>query len=259
MLLLMLFCMTGCGRAQAELFEAGQTETSGVDGMEDTEGEKTSDGKKAGRAESLEAASGETLSEEASSADENSEKQDSAAEGSNANLTPAPTPVPTIIYVDVCGAVAKPGVYELKTDSRVFEAIEAAGGFLPEASGASINQAQPLSDGQQIYVPTQEEAKEGYSGAAAALQNGAAQENGAQNNGTQSADASGEAQDGRVNLNTATLESLMTLPGIGESKAQAILSYREEAGGFSSVEDIMQVPGIKEGTFAKFRDRLTVD
>lgn len=76
----------------------------------------------------------------------------------------APTQPPEEIYVDVCGAVVQPGVYAMKSDSRVFQAIEAAGGFLPDAAGTSINQACALSDGQQIYVPTKEEAEKGMAG-----------------------------------------------------------------------------------------------
>ena len=77
---------------------------------------------------------------------------------------PEPTQPPEEIYVDVCGAVTQPGVYAMKSDSRVFQAIEAAGGFLPEAAGTAINQACALSDGQQIYVPTKEEAEKGKAG-----------------------------------------------------------------------------------------------
>lgn len=159
-----------------------------------------------------------------------------------------PSPMPMTIYVDVCGAVASPGVYKLPSDSRVFEAIEAAGGLLPEASGSSINQAQPVTDGQQIYVPTAEEVQAGFTTASS-------------NHGTVSEETAGteSSSDAKINLNTATLENLMTLPGIGESKAQAILSYREENGSFSSIEEIMQVPGIKEGTFSKIKDKLAIE
>lgn len=153
----------------------------------------------------------------------------------------------TVIYVDVCGAVLNPGVYELDAGSRVFQAIEAAGGFLPEACVSLVNQAQTVSDEQQIYVPTEEEAKEGdLSGLS-----------GVSADSKQSRDIAAK-EDGIVNLNTADEQALMTLPGIGESKAEAILSYREENGVFSSIEDIMQVPGIKEGTFNKIKDKLAV-
>lgn len=153
------------------------------------------------------------------------------------------TPVPEIselpkeIFVDVCGAVKNPGVYSMSPDSRVFQAVEAAGGFLPEAAANMINQALPLSDGQQIYVPTTEEAEE------------------TKLNPT----AEANEDSGKVNLNTADSEILQTLTGIGAAKAQAILAYREEHGGFSSVEELMNVPGIKESTFSNIKDKIVVE
>lgn len=165
-------------------------------------------------------------------------------EGSTADEIPSVTPEPQEIFVDVCGAVKQPGVYELSSDSRVFQAIEAAGGMTEEASGISVNQAQPLSDGQQVYVPTVQEAEEGNLVPAATEAQGAGN--------------STATEDGIVNLNTADAETLKTLSGIGDSKAQAILAYREEHGGFSSIEEIMQVPGIKESTFAMIKDKIAV-
>lgn len=161
-------------------------------------------------------------------------------------VQPEVTPEPEEIFVDVCGAVVNPGVYELETESRVFQAIEAAGGFLPDAAASSVNQAQPVCDGQQIYVPTQEEAESGLSNAGAAE---------VQPNVSES-EASAESN--VVNLNTADAEALKTLSGIGDAKAQAILAYREEHGAFSSIEEIMQVPGIKESTFFAIKDKIAV-
>lgn len=150
----------------------------------------------------------------------------------------------TEIYVDVCGAVLNPGVYKMKADSRVFQVIEAAGGFLPEASASTVNQAQSVSDGQQIYVPTQEEVEEGTIPA-----------------GVQATDpgSGSETANGVVNINTADSAALQSLSGIGEAKAQAILGYREEHGRFSSIEEIMQVPGIKENTFSAIKDQISVE
>ena len=147
------------------------------------------------------------------------------------------------IFVDVCGAVANPGVYEMDADSRVFQVIEAAGGFLPEAASASVNQAQPVSDGQQIYVPTQEEVEEGTMSAV-----------------IQQTETAGDSDmaEGVVNINTADADILKSLSGIGDAKAQAILAYREEYGAFSAIEEIMQVPGIKESTFSAIKDKITV-
>lgn len=150
---------------------------------------------------------------------------------------------PETIFVDVCGAVMNPGVYEMDVNSRVFQVIEAAGGFLPEAAASAVNQAQPVSDGQQIYVPTQEEAEEGA--LPAAIQPA--------DPGSETADANGV-----VNINTADAATLKSLSGIGDAKAQAILIYREEHGSFSSIEEIMQVPGIKESTFSAIKDKIAV-
>lgn len=161
---------------------------------------------------------------------------------------PEITQPPQDIFVDICGAVTKPGVYRMPPDSRVYEAVEAAGGLLPEAAGNRVNQAQPLSDGQQIYVPTKEEAEK----AGAVPAEGAFPE-------IKSGENSPVSENGKVNLNTADAAALQTLSGIGESKAQAILAYREEHGGFSSIEELMDVPGIKENTFLKIKEKIAVE
>ena len=161
---------------------------------------------------------------------------------------PEITQPPQDIFVDICGAVTKPGVYRMPPDSRVYEAVEAAGGLLPEAAGNRVNQAQPLSDGQQIYVPTKEEAEK----AGAVPAEGAVPE-------IKAGENSPVSENGKVNLNTADAAALQTLSGIGESKAQAILAYREEHGGFSSIEELMDVPGIKENTFLKIKEKIAVE
>lgn len=138
----------------------------------------------------------------------------------------------TEIYVHVCGAVNSPGVYTLIEGSRVYEAIELAGGFTESAATESINQAEVLKDGQMLRVYTTEEVL---------LQK------------------ESSVDDGKVNINRADEEELMTLPGIGESKAKSILSYREEHGEFSSVEDLKNITGIKEGVYSKIKDYITID
>ena len=143
-----------------------------------------------------------------------------------------------VIYVYVCGAVECPGVYELKTGARVYEAILCAGGLTKEAAQNSVNQAKLLEDGEQIYIPAQEEVDQ---------------------LGKETDSSDGITSDGKVNINTATKEELMTLNGIGESRAESILAYREEHGGFSCVEDLMNVEGIKEGIFQKIKDSITVN
>ena len=135
------------------------------------------------------------------------------------------------IIVHVCGAVRNEGVYELPAGSRIGDAIDAAGGFLPTADRNYCNLAQPVEDGQQIRVPTKAEA--------ASLQ-----------------EAESRKSSGLIDINTASEEELMTLPGIGQAKAQAIIAWRKENGGFQTIEDIMKVPGIKESAFLRIRDRI---
>lgn len=145
-------------------------------------------------------------------------------------------------YVHVCGAVAQPGVYRLPAKSRIFEAIRMAGGLLETACGDSVNQALEVTDGLMVKILTKEEAeaageKEAVSGK----------------------EAAGEKSDGRVNLNTADENELMKLPGIGASKAESIVSYRRDNGSFSSIEEIKNITGIKEGVFSKIKDYITVN
>ena len=142
-----------------------------------------------------------------------------------------------LLYVYVCGAVRTPGVFSFKEGARVWEAIEAAGGFLEDARTDYWNQAMVLNDGEMIYVPRIDEDVEDPEVKA----------------------SSQDSEDGRININTASKEQLMELPGIGESKALQILSYREEHGEFSSTEDIMNVPGIKEAMYSKIKDYIRVD
>ena len=176
------------------------------------------------------AESGETEEEDLSGETQEEDKEESGEE-------------PGSIFVYVCGQVAAPGVYELPGGARVYQAIEMAGGTLEGASPESLNLAQQAEDGQKIYVPTEEEAQTG-----AALQDTPG--------GVQ--DTASDQAAGKVNLNTAGLEELMTLTGIGQTRAEAILAYREEEGDFRSPEDIMNVEGIKEGIYEKLKDEITV-
>ena len=174
---------------------------------------------------------------------------------------PLMTQIPQTIFVDVCGAVANPGVYELDEGSRIFQAVDAAGGYLPEAAQNYLNRARSLTDGQQIYVPTEEEIAENLEALASkvpeALQSGASEDTGREGNSEDSL-AEGVGSNSGINLNTADAAQLCTLSGIGQSKAEAIIAYREEHGGFASIEEIMNVEGIKEGTFSKIKDKISV-
>ncbi len=171
----------------------------------------------------------------------------------NIEETLLPEPEKIWIYVDVCGAVANPGVFQLEEGSRVFQAIEAAGGYLEDAAQSCVNRASILSDGQQLYILTQEEMQQqGIDPAQAALQ-------GQDTAGGQVAAGSQGSQDDRVNINTADESQLTTLTGIGSTRAQAIIAYREANGPFAAIEEIMNVQGIKEGTFTKIKDDIMVE
>ena len=163
-----------------------------------------------------------------------------------------------MIYVDVCGAVANSGVFQLAAGSRVFQAIEAAGGYLPEAALTCVNRAGVLTDGQQLYILTQEEMER--QGLDPAEMSGASdgQMNGSAGTGQNTGMTAQVQQDNRININTADEAQLTTLTGIGATRAQAIIAYREENGPFAAIEDIMNVQGIKEGTFAKIKDEIVV-
>lgn len=155
------------------------------------------------------------------------------------------------IYVHVCGQVADPGVYELPQGSRVYQALEAAGGMTEQAAEQFLNQALALEDGQQVYVPSREEAKTAAAQGSAPGQTAAA-------GGVATGPGGQDAGDGKVNLNTATKEELMTLSGIGEVRAEAILNYREANGGFQSIEELKEIEGIKEGVFGKIEDQIKI-
>ena len=147
-----------------------------------------------------------------------------------------------IITVDVKGAVKQPGVYELRSDSRVHDAIHKAGGMTADANSQSVNLAQKLSDEAVIYV-----AKEGEDVPALGSSESSA---------TSSASAE---KTGKVYLNRATETELQTVSGIGQKRAQDIIAYRDANGPFQSVDDLKNVSGIGEKTLEKLRDAFTVD
>jgi competence protein ComEA len=144
-------------------------------------------------------------------------------------------PAASALYVHVSGAVASPGLYVLEEGARVVDAVSAAGGFSPGADEAAVNLARPLGDGEQLVVP-------------------AAGEPVAER--TESAGA--PAGEGRVNLNSADTAALDTLPRIGAAMAQRIIDWREQNGRFTSVEDLLAVPGIGDKMLESLRDLVTV-
>ena len=165
--------------------------------------------------------------------DYDSAAEETVTEGTTAEAADSEEEEAASVWVYVCGEVRTPGVYELPEGSRITDAVEAAGGMTEGAAGTYLNLAETVSDGQKIEVPSVEMAQ--------TLEEAAA-----------------EGTSGLVNLNRATEAELMTLSGIGESKAKEIIRYRESKGGFQKPEDLMNIPGIKEGVFNKIRDQITV-
>ena len=181
---------------------------------------------------------------------------------------------PELIYVFVCGAVAQEGVYELPAGSRVYQAVEAAGGYAADADTSYINQADPVTDAQKLEIPTVEEAKKLREEAALAAENRQAETDaesgsgpdgaaaGYANNGAgQVNNGAGQADDAAarlININTADEAALQTLPGIGAAKAASIVRYREANGGFSSIEEIKKVSGIGDITYENIKGCITV-
>ena len=159
-----------------------------------------------------------------------------------------------VVYV--AGYVNNPGVYELAAGIRVIDAIDAAGGYSKKAYDNYLNLASLIADGQMIYVPSEEEVESGSiergvaSGADGSGAGGVTGGNGGGNGGNSSGSGS------LVNINQASKEELMTLPGIGESKADKIIAYREENGRFSTPEGIMEISGIKDGLYNKIKDKI---
>lgn len=158
----------------------------------------------------------------------------------DAEITPGTTMLPGtteddphMVYVYVCGAVRDPGVVEVPEGSRAEEALRLAGGMTAEADLFYVNLAETVTDGQKLYFPTAEEA-----GALEAVVKA--------------------AEEGLVNINTASVEELCALPGIGTSRAADIVRYREKNGAFQTKEDIMKVSGIKQNAYDKLCDKITV-
>lgn len=158
--------------------------------------------------------------------------------GEPVELLPAPTPAPILVHV--VGAVQQPGVYPLPRESRVQDAIQAAGGFAEEADQKAVNLAARLKDGEKITVPGVDDP---------VLPAPAIPES----------SRSGNLSVGPVDLNSASLEELQTLPGIGETKAKAIIQYREQNNGFDNIEELQEVDGIGPATFENLKELVTVN
>ncbi|TRZ37516.1 hypothetical protein CEQ21_18880 [Niallia circulans] len=168
-------------------------------------------------------------------------KQKEAAAGvelgelSGAGVTEAEEKQEPDIYVDVKGAVKAPGLYEAKQGERVMDIIERANGFTSEADENAINLAERVEDEMVVYIPEFGEEPKGANG-----------------------DAKEDGVADLVNINEADSSQLLTLPGIGEAKASAIIDYREQNGGFKDVAELKEISGIGEKTFEKLKELVTV-
>lgn len=151
------------------------------------------------------------------------------------------------VFIYVHGQVNHPGVYQVNSGDRLFSVIEKAGGFTKKAAKDVLNLAEPVTDGQAVYVMSKKEYRKAH-------------RNNNHNESSTESDGRLPPQDaqGIVNINTATEKELMTLSGIGQSKALAIIEYREKNGNFTNPEELKNVSGIGDATFSKIKDRITV-
>ena len=194
----------------------------------------------------------------AGNTDQNRKAETSAGSTDRTELSDASSEETKTLVVHICGAVSAPGVYELPAGSRIIDAVEAGGGFLPEADEACCNLAEEIVDGCQIYIMTKSEScADGQTEKKAGIQTSPDSDMQTTDRNVRSNSAPA-LENGLVNLNTADVAALMTLPGIGESRAKAIISYREQQGAFTKIEDIMKISGIKQAAFSKIKDKITV-
>ena len=156
------------------------------------------------------------------------------------------------IFVHVCGAVKKEGVYELSPDARV---VDATGGCTKKAASFGINQAEALKDGVQVYVPTKAEIKKETNGVGSLASFGT---EGVRTGLSSQGMNPGGGGDALININLATKEELMKLNGVGEAKAELIITYRQAKGGFKDIKDIMKIKGIKQKFFDKIKDKICI-
>lgn len=252
--LFVMLCLTGCSSPQIlEKAEAEMVVLSDNSLMES-----------AAELESISEA------EEISKNQETADVSDSAESTSDSN-NEAAGDLPDIeqdkavCYVHISGAVKYPGVYQMEPQARLYEAVMKAGGFTDTASEDYCNLAQTVADGVKYYFPTKEEVKEmvgSENGLYLAKETASGDYDGLE---SQKKSASEEAEilenscydnEGRLDINKAGVAELTLLQGIGNSRAEAILAYRQEHGPFQSTEDLMKVSGIKEGTYHQLKDKI---
>ena len=248
-----------CGAQREELFLSEKESIAYGDGnrkveskVEDTDQNREAEPNAGNTDQNREAESN------AGDTDQNRKAEPSAGSTDRTELSDASSEEAKTLVVHICGAVSAPGVYELPAGSRIIDAVEAGGGFLPEADEACCNLAEEIVDGCQIYIMTKSEScADGQTEKKAGIQTSPDSDMQTTDRNVRSNSAPA-LENGLVNLNTADVAALMTLPGIGESRAKAIISYREQQGAFTKIEDIMKISGIKQAAFSKIKDKITV-
>ena len=256
-----MLCPTlgACGAQREELFLSEKESIAYGDGnrkveskVEDTDQNREAEPNAGNTDQNREAESN------AGDTDQNRKAEPSAGSTDRTELSDASSEEAKTLVVHICGAVSAPGVYELPAGSRIIDAVEAGGGFLPEAEEACCNLAEEIVDGCQIYIMTKSEScADGQTEKKAGIQTSPDSDMQMTDRNVRSNSAPA-LENGLVNLNTADVAALMTLPGIGESRAKAIISYREQHGAFAKIEDIMKISGIKQAAFSKIKDKITV-
>ena len=256
-----MLCPTlgACGAQREELFLSEKESIAYGDGnrkveskVEDTDQNRKAEPNAGDTDQNREAESN------AADTDQNRKAEPSAGSTDRTELSDASSEEAKTLVVHICGAVSAPGVYELPAGSRIIDAVEAGGGFLPEADEACCNLAEEIVDGCQIYIMTKSEScADGQTEKKAGIQTSPDSDMQTTDRNVRSNSAPA-LENGLVNLNTADVAALMTLPGIGESRAKAIISYREQHGAFAKIEDIMKISGIKQAAFSKIKDKITV-
>lgn len=248
-----------CGAQREELFLSEKESIAYGDGnrkveskVEDTDQNREAEPNAGNTDQNREAESN------AGDTDQNRKAEPNAGSTDRTELSDASSEEAKTLVVHICGAVSAPGVYELPAGSRIIDAVEAGGGFLPEADEACCNLAEEIVDGCQIYIMTKSEScADGQTEKKAGIQTSPDSDMQTTDRNVRSNSAPA-LDNGLVNLNTADVAALMTLPGIGESRAKAIISYREQQGAFTKIEDIMKISGIKQAAFSKIKDKITV-
>ena len=248
-----------CGAQREELFLSEKESIAYGDGnrkveskVEDTDQNRKAEPNAGNTGQNREAESN------AGDTDQNRKAEPSAGSTDRTELSDASSEEAKTLVVHICGAVSAPGVYELPAGSRIIDAVEAGGGFLPEADEACCNLAEEIVDGCQIYIMTKSEScADGQTEKKAGIQTSPDSDMQTTDRNVRSNSAPA-LENGLVNLNTADIAALTTLPGIGESRAKAIISYREQHGAFAKIEDIMKISGIKQAAFSKIKDKITV-